>query len=139
MNDLRILRDRQRSGQAGFDTSLGDLSPFGSAAILGLTFQENAYPTNASQLFAFHPVEFDGDETEGASATPVADTETTFYAYNLGGEIPPEGTKIVCHAVGGRWVFRYDRRLRGLEVTRHETPSNTLTVKVASGDFLDDP
>ena len=30
------------------------------------------------------------------------------YALNLGTQVPPSGTTVVCHAVGGRWCFRYD-------------------------------
>jgi hypothetical protein len=54
------------------------------------------------------PVEINGSETEGAAATYVQETSTVFYALNVGTAVPPAGTTIVCHAVGGRWAFRYD-------------------------------
>ena len=65
------------------------------------------YPTDAARTYALTPQDLDGDETEGATATFVAGTGT-FYAYNLGGSIPPVGSKVVVHAVGGRWCFRWD-------------------------------
>src|SRR5262249_43968240 len=49
-----------------------------------------------------------GPETEGSAASYVPASSTPSYAWNAGTGIPPLGTPLVCHAVGGRWVFRYD-------------------------------
>ena len=68
----------------------------------------STYPTTASAFFACLPTDIDGNEAEGASATYVQESSTVFYAWNAGTQVPPVGTAIVCHAVGGRWVFRYD-------------------------------
>lgn len=107
MNDLRVIRDRQQAADGGLDREIGR-APEGSAALLAQTSTVSAYPTTASAFFACLPMDIDGSETEGASATYVKESSSVFYAWNAGTQIPPIGTTIVCHAVGGRWVFRYD-------------------------------
>jgi hypothetical protein len=108
MNDLRIIRDRQRAGQEALDSSLAGVESRGSAAMLGQTTTVKAYPTTAAAFYAVLPCDIDGAETEGAAATYVPQSGAVAYALNLGTQIPPSGTTIVCHAVGGRWCFRYD-------------------------------
>ena len=107
MNDLRVLRDRQSVGQEGLDSSLGGDHFPGSSAMLAQTTTVNAYPTSASAFYAVTPCDIDGGESEGSAATYVPRTSSVTYAFNLGTQIPPSGTMVVCHAVGGRWCFRY--------------------------------
>jgi hypothetical protein len=107
MNDSRVFRDRQRAEQGNLDRETGR-APEGAAALLAQTSTVSTYPTTASAFFACLPMDIDGSETEGASATYVQESSTVFYAWNAGTQVPPVGTAIVCHAVGGRWVFRYD-------------------------------
>ncbi len=107
MNDLPVIRDRQQAAKRGLDRELGR-APEGSAALLAQTTTVSIYPTTASAFFACIPMDIDGGETEGASATYVQESSNIFYAWNAGTQVPPVGTAIVCHAVGGRWVFRYD-------------------------------
>lgn len=76
--------------------------------MLAMTTTVSSYPTTASSFFGCIPAEIDGSETEGAAATFVQENSTVNYAWNAGTQIPPSGTTIVCHAIGGRWVFRYD-------------------------------
>jgi hypothetical protein len=53
-------------------------------------------------------VDIDGAETEGGAVSYVQTSSNVFYALNLGSQVPPDGTTLVAHAVGGRWCFRYD-------------------------------
>jgi hypothetical protein len=107
MNDLRVLRDRQLDGRETFDSSLGGDQFPGSSAMLAQTTTVTSYPTTAAAFYAVIFCDIDGSESEGAAATYVARTTSVAYAFNLGTEIPPSGTMVVCHAVGGRWCFRY--------------------------------
>jgi hypothetical protein len=107
MNDLRVMRERQLATSSALDRSTGqDL--YGSAALCVITTTVMTYPTSAAAFYACNPELLTGAETEGAAATFTADTATVVYAVNVGTAIPPSGTKIVIHAVGGRWVFRFD-------------------------------
>src|SRR6476646_1987002 len=108
MNDLRILRDRQAAASEALDRSEAAADPYGSAAMCVVTFQETTYPTSAGKFYACHPELLTGSESEGATPTFTGDTATSIYAFNLGTQIPPNGTKLVIHAVVGRWIFRYD-------------------------------
>jgi hypothetical protein len=108
VNDLRTLRDRQKAGQDALDSSLGGVEVRGSSAMLAQTTTVKTYPTTAAAFYAVVPCDIDGSETEGAAATYVPRTGSVAYALNLGIQVPPSGTTVVCHAVGGRWCFRYD-------------------------------
>jgi hypothetical protein len=107
MNDLRVIRDRPKAEEKTIDRTQG-LAPVGDAAILAQTTTVSTYPTTASAFYACVPADLDGDESEGTTATFVRENSTVFYAWNAGTQVPPASTAIVCHAVGGRWVFRYD-------------------------------
>ena len=67
-----------------------------------------SYPTSAGAFYACNPQQVTGTVAEGASPTYLTDTSTIVYALNVGTQIPPDGTELVIHSVGGRWVFRYD-------------------------------
>lgn len=84
-----------------------DPSAAGSA-MLGVTSTDGNYPTNATSVYVVTPQELDADDSEGATSTPTSDDTQNVYAVNLGTAVPPMGTQVVCHAVGGRWTFRYD-------------------------------
>ena len=108
MNDLRILRDRQWAERESVDTASGGAEARGSSAMLAQITTVETYPTTATAFYAVVPCDIDGGESEGAAATYVARTGSVAFALNLGNQIPPSGTTVVCHAVGGRWCFRYD-------------------------------
>jgi len=108
MNDLRVIRERQWSGHEALDSSLGGVEARGSSAMLAQTTVVGTYPTTASAFYAVVPCDIDGGEGEGAAATYVPRTGSVAYALNLGTQVPPNGTAVICHAVGGRWCFRYD-------------------------------
>ncbi|QEH38637.1 hypothetical protein OJF2_72430 [Aquisphaera giovannonii] len=107
MIDGRILRDRQADTLALVD-KLSAPPQVGSVAVLAQTKAVATYPGVASAFFACAPIEVDGPETEGAAATFTADASRTIYALNLGTRLPPLGTKVILHACGGRWTFRFD-------------------------------
>jgi hypothetical protein len=107
MNDTRILRQRE----AATRSAAFRLAPFaeeGAVAVLAQTTSVSAYPTAANVVYACSPVSVDGQETEGAAVSFSVDQSRTFYALNLGSQVPPPGTKLIAHACGGRWTFRYD-------------------------------
>lgn len=108
MNDLRIVRDRQEADWATLDCDLAGVEARGSSAMLAQTTVIANYPATASAFYAVIPCDIDGQETEGAGSSYVLRTGSVAYALNLGTQAPPEGTTVVCHAVGGRWCFRYD-------------------------------
>ncbi len=107
-NDLRTQRDRQWDAALDADLDLGAAEALGSAARFGETTMVAIYPTVASAYYAIRPADISGAETEGGAATYTLLTGTPFYALNLGTQVPPQGTPIICHAVGKRWCFRYD-------------------------------
>ncbi len=107
MNDLRILRDRLAVAQSSLDRADSN-GAYGSAAMCVITTTVTTYPTTAARFYACNPELLTGSEAEGATPTFTADTATVVYALNLGTAIPPNGTKLVVHAVGGRWSFRFD-------------------------------
>jgi hypothetical protein len=106
MSDLRIQRDRQAALDARVDNGVDQVEDC-SSAMLATTTTVGTYPTTAAAYYACLETDIGGREIEGGSATYVNGTATV-YAINVGTQVPPIGTKVVCHAVGGRWVFRYD-------------------------------
>jgi len=107
-NSLRVMRDRQAAAEDVLDAVASLESRHGSAAMLAVTTTVSSYPTSATSFYACNPQFLTGDDTEGATPTFESDSATVVYAYNMGSAIPPNGTKIVIHATGGRWCFRYD-------------------------------
>lgn len=107
MNDTRILRERQAATRAAA-LRLAPFAEEGAVAVLAQTTTVSSYPTTAGVFYACMPISVDGAETEGAAASFHADQTRTFYALNLGSQVPPRGTLIIAHGCGGRWIFRYD-------------------------------
>jgi hypothetical protein len=107
MSEARILRDRQTATRASL-LRLAPVAEDGSVAILVKTIIASSYPTIAGAFYACAPLQVDGPETEGAIATFTASGTRTIYALNLGTQVPPVGTKIIAHACGSRWTFRFD-------------------------------
>ncbi len=107
MSEARTLRLRQAAAQLMASRTEYRESDC-SAAVIALTAVATAYPTNAAAFYVCLPVEIDGTEAEGATASYVSTGSHMMMALNIGSQIPPVGTPIVCHSVGGRWCFRYD-------------------------------
>jgi hypothetical protein len=105
--DTRIERERQKA----LSDVLNRVAPFaadGATALLVTTTTVTTYPTTPGSFYASNPTEIDGSEIEGGAASYTADATQVVYALNVGTQIPPAGTRVVAHAVAGRWVFRYD-------------------------------
>jgi hypothetical protein len=102
----RVLRDRIEAAAEARDRSAAGL-PDCAAAMAAVTVTVATYPTAAAAFYGIQDCQINGTETEGGTATFVAGTATQ-YALNLGTAIPPSGTQIVVHGVGGRWCFRWD-------------------------------
>jgi hypothetical protein len=107
MLESRILRERMAAIEHLLDAQ-PEQPPHGAPALFGTTTTVAAYPAVASAFYAVVPSDIDGTEAEGVSATYVGQSGALVYAWNAGTAIPPSGTPLVAHAVGGRWVFRYD-------------------------------
>ena len=107
MSSARVIRDRQAEAGAALDRSGGG-RPDCATAMLVQTVQVTAYPVVAAAYYACNPCQLNGGEIEAGTATPVADTTTTFCFLNVGTQIPPLGTFLLVHGVGGRMVARYD-------------------------------
>lgn len=80
----------------------------GAAARLLTTTTVTSYPSVAASFFGANPTEIDGAEVEAGAPTFTPDGSQVVFALNVGTQVPPTGTTVVAHAVGGRWVFRYD-------------------------------
>ena len=100
---LRV-RDDAIAGDLGAGPYLADP---GTPCLVARTTKVNAYPTSAKSFFACSPVAVLGAESEGGQATLTA-LPPVFFALNLGGAIPTQGTDVIASFVGTRWVFRYD-------------------------------
>ncbi len=105
--DSRIERDRHQA-LAGDVDRLPPAAPTAEAAVLVQTTTVSSYPTTSAVFFAANPVEIDAVETEGQSASFTADATQILYVLNVGTAVPPVGTRLIAHGVGGRWVIRYD-------------------------------
>jgi hypothetical protein len=105
--DNRVERERQKALSGVIDR----IAPFaadGSTALLVTTTMVTAYPSTAAAFYASNPTEIDGSEVEGGAAAYTPDASQVVYVLNVGSKVPPVGTRVVAHAVGGRWVCRYD-------------------------------
>lgn len=97
------LRQIQRTREAL------DVTPAGKgASMLVQVSTAGSFPATAQAVYVVVPAEADAEDDEGASATYTPDNDSAFYCINLGSSIPPQGTTIIAHAVGGRWTMRYD-------------------------------
>jgi hypothetical protein len=101
--------DRERHADlADIVDRIVDSGGGGSQAILVTTTTIDAYPAVPSAFYACAVTGLDGAEVEGGVASATVDTSQTLLAWNAGTQIPPVGTRLVAHGVGGRWAFRYD-------------------------------
>lgn len=122
MSATRILRERVANQSDALDR-VTPFAPFASAAVLGVTTTIKTYPTTPGAFYGIIPQRITGTDKEGDPGTFTSDLTppanppdpsapppptTMMVALNVGGQVPVQGTKVVCHAVGGRWVFQYD-------------------------------
>lgn len=105
--DPRVERQRIAAAFGTIDR-LPECADGGTVSRLVTTVAITTYPTTAGVFYGANPTELDGDEIEGGSASPTADTTQVIYVFNQGTQVPPVGTVVVAHRAGGRWVMRYD-------------------------------
>jgi hypothetical protein len=98
----RILRDRQTALGEVIDRAT-EVSTRVTARRLVQIYDGGSMPTQASCVYLTNPVELDGNESEGGSATANVDTSTTIPVVVLWGA-PQVGDLLTAYAVGGRWV-----------------------------------
>jgi hypothetical protein len=79
----------------------------GAPCLVANTTTLGSYPSAPSSFFACNPLTVLGTEVEGGTGIITTDS-ATFFAYNLGSAVPPQGTAVLVTFVGNRWVFRYD-------------------------------
>jgi hypothetical protein len=106
MSELRVLRERNAALADRIDRALAEPDS-GSQALLVNTAKQTTYPTSPGSYFACNPTLVTGDETEGSTPSFLPDPNTWILAYNVGSQLPAQGTMVVVHLVGGRYVFRY--------------------------------
>lgn len=107
MHDDDYLRERIIELEDRIDNEYGE-TPEGSLCEFVTLFEEDEYPTEPNKFFAAHPTSIGGTEDEGESASFNAANDRKIYVYNVGSQVPPEGTKIMATLVGRRWVIRFD-------------------------------
>jgi hypothetical protein len=105
--DNRVERERQKA-LSGVIDRIAPSAADGSTALLVTTTMVTTYPSTAASFYASNPTEIDGSEVEGGAAAYTPDASQVVYVLNVGSQVPPVGTRVVAHAVGGRWVCRYD-------------------------------
>jgi hypothetical protein len=105
-HDARLNRGRHEE----LATTVANLpeAPNGGFSFLGTTFALETYPTEPNKFFAVHPTDLSGTQEEGDEPTFSAHEDQVCFAYNKGTDVPPEGTRILCHGAGGRYVMDYN-------------------------------
>lgn len=105
--EARLLRDRVAGLGQQLDLAAPGI-PDGAMSMVVQTVQVSEYPTDAQAYYCGNPVQIAGDESEGATATTTVDSQTVVVFWNAGTAVPPQGTLMLIHNVGGRAVGRYD-------------------------------
>jgi hypothetical protein len=101
--ETRILRHRLGELEARVDLASSALPPIGAARRLVQVYNAGSMPSAPDHFCAANPVEVDGTETEGGTASFNIDTSTTLYVDVLW-HAPNAGDILTAYAVGGRWV-----------------------------------
>ncbi len=110
-----------------------------TVSFLAQTIAFDSYPTVAACYYGVKTVLVNGLEGENDLATFASDVpdDGLTTALNIGTQVPPQGTTVICSSVGGRWVFRYDSRaIPDIAVSAKEDPSTTLNIKVCPGHYI---
>jgi hypothetical protein len=107
MLETRLLRDRYAEA-ASIVERISSSLPEAGQTVLAQTKALSNYPAVAASCFACDLIQIDAVEIEGTPASFSADPSRTFFAFNIGSQTPPAGTRVIAFSCGGRWVFRYD-------------------------------
>lgn len=104
MDEARTLRERQ--AELGRATDDADIPPQGACPLVVKTKTVGTYPTSAKSYYVVTTQTPGGTEVEGGTLSLSAVTGD-FFAGNIGNAIPPSGTEVIAHPIGGRWIFAY--------------------------------
>ncbi len=100
-SDSRLQRLRQRQLDRAIE-NIPDI-PRGTERFSGIVYDGGSMPTTGDKVYLVHPVEFDGSETEGESASVTSDTDVSIPVLVLNNSVN-EGDILVAKGIGGRWV-----------------------------------
>jgi len=109
--DDRIERLRHADLADYFDRAIADVAP-GTARRLVQVYNGGSMPNQPDHYYLTNPVYLSGDETEGGTADPTADTAQTLVVDVLG-KAPAVGDILTAYAVGGRWVAELGGKGKG--------------------------
>ena len=99
---LRTLRARHADLVSQVERVI-PLAPSGTPCRLVQISNGGAMPSSTDHFFLAFPIELDGAETEGGTATPLVDARASIVVDVLG-HTPSVGDILTAYAVGGRWV-----------------------------------
>jgi hypothetical protein len=97
-----VMRARQANRQA-LKALHWRTGTTGSARRLVQVYNAGSMANQGDHIFLTNPIDLDGAETEGGSASPLVDTSTSVPVVAIG-TAPLAGDMLVATAVGGRWV-----------------------------------
>lgn len=105
---MPTLRDELEALKAEIERGFASDAGWASADFLGITKEEDAYPTVAGAFYAVTPLGVTGSQAEGSGAAiSPDDADLTVYVYNVGPFVPPRGTMVIVKSVPDRWVMFY--------------------------------
>src|SRR5262249_43650499 len=101
--DYRTLRSRQAAMGSAMDLRRSQRQSDGTPRMLVKVFDSGAMPSAPDFFYSCHPVQINGCEVEGVSASFVVQTDETLYVDVLH-QAADEGDILTAYHVGGRWV-----------------------------------
>ena len=101
--EARALRARADALDDAIDREASGFRPIAAARRLVQVYDGGSLPTAANRVYLTRPVELDGGEVEGGSATPDVDGSTSIPVVVLH-NAAVAGDLLPATAVGGRWV-----------------------------------
>jgi hypothetical protein len=124
----RHLRDRHRDLD-GLVGRLPDAAQAGTMRRLVQVYDGGAIPTAPDKFYLTHPVELDGDETEGGTPSSSADTTQTIWCDVIGSKAVA-GDLLIAHAIAGRWVAELRKTSSDtVTCTGCSVPNHNLTLQ----------
>jgi len=105
--DLAQMRNRIRDLEDALERFRPSSIDNGSVALLVQTTTKTIYPAVAGDMYYCSILNMTGDTDEG-SLVGFPGTGKHLLAANVGGRVPPVGTKLIAVYTGGRWAIRYD-------------------------------
>jgi hypothetical protein len=129
--ETRILRARRAALTSEIDRNWS--TPISATARrLVQIVNGGSMPSSPDHFFLAYPIELDGTETEGGTATPVADRSQPIIVDVLG-HVPSAGDVLTAYAVGGRWVAERGASNGGiLTCSPCGIPAQNLTISWAN-------